>query len=78
MTVCLTIDERRLKMEVYKVTYEVVGTVTVSVMASSPELALKEAAREYPESDINFNHMLNVLDMEPTAVECPDGTVVGI
>jgi len=65
-------------MEVYKVTYEVVGTVTVSVMASSPELALKEAAREYPESDINFNHMLNVLDMEPTAVECPDGTVVGI
>lgn len=65
-------------MEVYKVTYEVVGTVTVSVMASSPELALEEAAKEYPETDINFNHMLNVLDMEPTAVECPDGKVIEV
>ena len=66
------------KMEVYKVTYKVVGTVTVSVMASSPELALEEAAKEYPESDINFNHMLDVLAMEPTGVECPDGKVVEV
>ena len=65
-------------MAIYKVTYEVVGTVTVSVQASSPERALVEAAQEYPETDINFNHMLNVLDMEPTAVECPDGKVVEV
>ena len=65
-------------MEVYKVTYEVVGTVTVSVMASSPELALEEATKEYPESDINFNNMLKVIDMEPTAVECPDGKVAEV
>lgn len=70
--------QKEIEMEVYKVTYEVVGTVTVSVMASSPELALEEAAREYPETDINFNHMLNVLDMEPTSVECPDGKVVDV
>jgi hypothetical protein len=77
--VCLRIDERRNeKMAIYRVTYEVVGTVTVSVMASSPELALKEAEKEYPETDINFNHMLNVLAMEPTAVECPDGKVVEV
>ena len=65
-------------MAIYRVTYEVVGTVTVSVTANSPEDALVEAAQEYPETDINFNHMLNVLDMEPTAVECPDGKVVEV
>ena len=66
------------EMAIYKVTYEVVGTVTVSVTANSPDDALVEAAHEYPESDINFNHMLNVLDMKPTAVECPDGKVVEV
>ena len=63
------------EMKPYKVTYEVVGTVTLSVLAASPEAALEEAEKEYPESDINWNHMLRVLDMQPVAVEDTDGNV---
>ena len=64
-----------MEMKPYKVTYEVVGTVTLSVLASSAEAALDEAEREYPESDINWNHTLRVLDMQAVAVEDADGNV---
>lgn len=64
-----------MEMKPYKVTYEVAGTVTLSVLAVSPEAALEEAEQEYPESDINWNHMLRVLDMQPVAIEDTDGNV---
>ena len=64
-----------MEMRPHKVTYEVVGTVTLSVLAVSPEAALEEAEKEYPESDINWNHMLRVLDMQPVAVEDANGNV---
>ena len=63
------------EMKPYKVTYEVAGTVTLSVLASSADDAIAEAEKEYPESDINWNHMLRVLDMQPVAVEDTDGNV---
>lgn len=64
-----------MEMKPYKVTYEVVGTVTLSVLASSADDAIAEAEKEYPESDINWNHMLRVLDMQAVAVEDENGNV---
>ena len=64
-----------MEMKPYKVTYEVAGTVTLSVLAASPEAALDEAEKEYPESDINWNGYLRVLDMQPVAVEDNNGNV---
>lgn len=68
-------EEEEMELSPYKVTYEVVGTVTLSVLATSPETALDEAEKEYPESDINWNHMLRVLDMQAVAVEDKNGNV---
>ena len=68
-------SEKEMERKPYKVTYEVAGTVTLSVIAASPEAAIDEADREYPESDINWNNMLRVLDMQPVAVEDTDGNV---
>lgn len=62
-------------MNPYKITYEVVGTVTLTVMANSPEDAIDQAVDEWPESDINYNHDLVVLDRKPVAVEDKDGNV---
>ena len=67
--------EEEMESSPYKVTYEVVGTVTLSVLATSPETALDEAEKEYPESDINWNHMLRVIDMQAVAVEDKHGNV---
>ena len=63
------------EMKPYKVTYEVAGTVTLSVLASSADDAIAEAEKEYPESDINWNGYLRVLDMQPVAVEDNNGNV---
>ena len=64
-------DERKL----YKVTYKVSGTITVPILAISPEFALEEAAKEYTESDINYNHLLDVIDRRAVSLDCPDGSV---
>ena len=64
-------DERKL----YKVTYKVSGTITVPILAISQQFALEEAAKEYPESDINYNHLLDVIDRTAVSVEGPDGSV---
>ena len=64
-----------MEMKPYKVTYEVIGTITLPVVASSPETAIDEAENEYPESDINWNHSLRVLDMRAVAVEDENGNV---
>ena len=64
-----------MEMKPYKVTYQVFGTVTLSVLAASPEAAIDEAEREYPESDINWNGYLRVMDMQAVAVEDTDGNV---
>ena len=71
-------QEKGTEMKPYKVTYQVTGTVTLSVLAASPEAALDEVEKEYPESDINWNHMLRVIDMQVLAVEDADGNVTEI
>lgn len=60
-------------MKTYKVTYRFVGTVTLPVMANSPEDAPDEAIKEWPETDINFNHELNVIDRSLVSVEDENG-----
>ena len=60
-------------MKPYKVTYRFVGTVTLPVMADSPEDAHDEAMKEWPETDINFNQELNVIDRSLVSVEDENG-----
>ena len=60
-------------MKPYKITYKFVGTVTLPVMAHSPEAAHEEAMNEWPETDINFNKDLVVLGREPVCVEDEEG-----
>lgn len=62
----------------YKVTYMVTGKVTLPIMAYSPSNAVQEVEREFPESDINWNHMLEGVTMVPVCVEDGDGNVTEI
>lgn len=62
-------------MKPYKITYEVFGTVTLPILANSPEDAIEQAMQEWPTTDINFNHDLVVMERTPVAVEDKDGNV---
>lgn len=65
-------------MKTFKVTYEVMGTITLPIQADSIDQVMAEAENEYPESDINYNHQLVVLDRRPVAIEDEDGSVVEV
>ena len=62
-------------MKTYKITYEVFGTVTLPIMALSPENAIEQALQEWPTTDINFNQDLVVMERKPVAVEDETGNV---
>ena len=62
----------------YRVTYRVTGKVTLPITAHSPSNAVQEAEREWPESDINWNHKLEGVVMVPVCVEDEAGNVTEI
>lgn len=62
-------------MKTYKITYKFTGTVTLPVLADSPETAHEEAMKEWPETDINFNHDFEVIDRELISIEDQNGNV---
>jgi hypothetical protein len=53
----------------------VFGTVTLPILANSPEDAIEQAMQEWPTTDINFNQDLVVMERTPVAVEDKDGNV---
>ena len=64
----------KMKMKTYNITYEIIGTVTLPILANSEEDAIEQAMQEWPTTDINFNQDLVVHDRIPIrVVECSEG-----